>query len=41
MVPGIAYGGIKNSGIGKESSLEAMLETYTWSKTNILNYRSS
>lgn len=41
MVPGIAYGGIKNSGVGMESSLEAMLESYTWSKTNILNFGNS
>lgn len=39
MVPGIAYGGIKNSGFGKEASLEAMLDSYTWSKTNIVNYQ--
>ncbi|MEZ5245855.1 MAG: aldehyde dehydrogenase family protein [Acidimicrobiales bacterium] len=38
MVPGIAYGGIRNSGLGKEGSLEAMLESYTYAKTNILNY---
>jgi acyl-CoA reductase-like NAD-dependent aldehyde dehydrogenase len=38
MVPGIAYGGLGNSGIGKEGSLEAMLESYTFAKTNILNF---
>lgn len=38
MVPGIAYGGIRNSGLGKEGSLEAMLDSYTYAKTNILNY---
>lgn len=38
MVPGIAYGGIRTSGLGKEGSLEAMLDSYTYAKTNILNY---
>jgi acyl-CoA reductase-like NAD-dependent aldehyde dehydrogenase len=39
MIPGIAYGGIRNSGLGKEGSLEAMLDSYTYAKTNIVNYR--
>ena len=38
MVPGIAYGGIRNSGVGSEGSLEAMLDSYTHAKTNIVNY---
>jgi len=38
MLPGLAYGGIKDSGIGRESSVEAMVSTYMYSKTNILNY---
>lgn len=35
--PNISYGGIKNSGLGKEASLEAMLEHFTNKKTAILN----
>ncbi len=35
--PGLSYGGIKHSGIGKEASLEAMLEHFTYKKTIILN----
>ena len=27
MLPGIAYGGVKNSGVGAESSLEAMINS--------------
>jgi len=38
MVPGIAYGGVRNSGTGSEGSLEAMLGSYTYHKTNIVNY---
>lgn len=38
MLPGFSYGGVGVSGIGKESSLEAMLETYTYEKMNIVNY---
>src|ERR1700730_286029 len=33
----LSYGGIKNSGLGKEASLEAMLENFTHKKTIILN----
>jgi aldehyde dehydrogenase (NAD+) len=33
----LSYGGIKNSGLGKEASLEAMLEHFTHKKTIILN----
>ncbi|SDG89744.1 aldehyde dehydrogenase family protein [Roseospirillum parvum] len=33
----LSYGGIKSSGVGKEASLEAMLEHYTHKKTIILN----
>jgi len=35
--PGLSYGGIKQSGLGKEASLEAMLEHFTQKKTIILN----
>lgn len=35
--PGLSYGGIKNSGIGKEATLEAMLEHFTHKKTIIIN----
>ena len=31
------YGGVKNSGLGKEATLEAMLEHFTHKKTIILN----
>ena len=33
----LSYGGVKNSGLGKEASLEAMLEHFTHKKTIILN----
>jgi acyl-CoA reductase-like NAD-dependent aldehyde dehydrogenase len=33
----LSYGGIKNSGLGKEATLEAMLEHFTEKKTIILN----
>lgn len=35
--PMLSYGGIKHSGIGKEASLEAMLEHFTEKKTIIIN----
>lgn len=35
--PGLSYGGFKNSGIGKEATLEAMLEHFTRKKTVIMN----
>lgn len=35
--PNISYGGIKASGLGKEASLEAMLEHFTHKKTAIIN----
>jgi acyl-CoA reductase-like NAD-dependent aldehyde dehydrogenase len=35
--PGLSYGGIKQSGLGKEASLEAMLEHFTNKKTIIIN----
>ena len=38
MLPGFSYGGVGISGVGKESSLEAMLETYMYEKTNIVNF---
>lgn len=33
----LSYGGVKSSGLGKEASLEAMLEHFTHKKTIILN----
>jgi aldehyde dehydrogenase (NAD+) len=33
----LSYGGVKNSGLGKEASLEAMLEHFTQKKTVIIN----
>ena len=33
----LSYGGVKNSGLGKEASLEAMLEHFTTKKTIIVN----
>ena len=35
--PGLSYGGIKQSGLGKEASLEAMLEHFAHKKTIIIN----
>ena len=35
--PGLSYGGVKQSGLGKEASLEAMLEHFTHKKTIIVN----
>ncbi|URK18776.1 aldehyde dehydrogenase family protein [Thalassospira sp. GO-4] len=35
--PNLSYGGIKLSGLGKEASLESMLEHFTYKKTVILN----
>jgi aldehyde dehydrogenase (NAD+) len=35
--PNLSYGGVKQSGLGKEASLEAMLEHFTHKKTIILN----
>lgn len=35
--PNLSYGGIKKSGIGREASLEAMLEHFTHKKTIIFN----
>jgi len=35
----LAYGGLKMSGLGKENSLESMLDHFTTSKTVIVNYR--
>ncbi len=35
--PNLSYGGVKQSGLGKEASLEAMLEHFTTKKTVILN----
>ena len=33
----LSYGGVKSSGLGKEASLEAMLEHFTHKKTIIMN----
>ena len=33
----LSYGGVKNSGLGREASLEAMLEHFTTKKTIIMN----
>jgi acyl-CoA reductase-like NAD-dependent aldehyde dehydrogenase len=33
----MSYGGVKHSGLGKEASLESMLEHFTQKKTIILN----
>ncbi len=35
--PGLSYDGVKSSGLGKEASLEAMLEHFTHKKTIIIN----
>jgi acyl-CoA reductase-like NAD-dependent aldehyde dehydrogenase len=35
--PGLSYGGVKQSGLGREASLEAMLEHFTHKKTVIFN----
>jgi acyl-CoA reductase-like NAD-dependent aldehyde dehydrogenase len=35
--PNLSYGGIKNSGLGKEASLESMLEHFTHKKTIMVN----
>eukprot|EP00854_Cymbomonas_tetramitiformis_P027530 gene27530-33959_t len=37
VLPGLSYGGFKKSGIGKEASLEAMLDHFTHKKTIIIN----
>lgn len=38
--PGLSYGGMKNSGLGKEASTESMLEHFTHKKTIIANLKS-
>lgn len=35
--PGLSYGGVKSSGLGKEATLEAMLDHFTHKKTVIFN----
>ncbi|MBL8669225.1 MAG: aldehyde dehydrogenase family protein [Alphaproteobacteria bacterium] len=35
--PGLSYGGVKQSGLGKEASAEAMLDHFTQKKTVIMN----
>ena len=37
VLPNLSYGGVKQSGLGKEASLEAMLEHFTHKKTIIFN----
>ncbi len=37
VMPNLSYGGIKQSGLGKEATLEAMLEHFTHKKTIIVN----
>lgn len=37
--PNLSYGGVKSSGLGKEASLEAMLEHFTHKKTIIINMK--
>ena len=36
-VPGHSYGGFKQSGLGKEFSLEGMLDSYTQKKNITIN----
>jgi betaine-aldehyde dehydrogenase len=36
--PGVSFGGYKSSGIGRESSLESMLEAYTQVKTILIDH---
>ena len=35
--PGLSYGGVKQSGMGREASLEAMLDHFTHKKTVLFN----
>lgn len=35
--PGLSYGGFKSSGLGKEASLEAMLDHFTKKKAILFN----
>lgn len=35
--PGLSYGGVKQSGLGREASLEAMLDHFTHKKTVLVN----
>jgi acyl-CoA reductase-like NAD-dependent aldehyde dehydrogenase len=35
--PGLSYGGVKKSGLGKEASFEAMLDHFTHKKTVVIN----
>ena len=37
----LSYGGLKMSGLGRENTLESMLEHFTCSKTVIINYAAS
>ena len=40
-VPGHSYGGFKQSGLGKEFSLEGMLDSYTQKKNITINLSQS
>ena len=37
--PTLSYGGVKTSGLGREASLESMLEHFTHKKTIIFNMK--
>lgn len=37
--PNLSYGGFKKSGLGKEASLESMLEHFTRKKTIVVDMR--
>lgn len=37
--PNLSYGGFRKSGLGKEASLEAMLEHFTKKKTVVIDMR--
>jgi len=40
VMPNLSFGGVKGSGIGKEATLEAMIDTYTQSKTVLIITRN-
>ncbi len=37
-MPGLSYGGYKQSGIGREFSLESMLDSFTQAKSIMINF---
>ena len=39
--PGLSFGGYRNSGIGREASLDSMLESYTQVKTIIIDHTTA